>query len=65
MRSATVELSVCKSPSAQRVLDEADGLLATAPQGAKCEAGRRGWLRAMAVCGGVATAVSSKQQFHQ
>ena len=53
---------VCKSPSAQRVLDELTGLLATAPQGAR-SAGEKGGVAescgAMAAgCGGVATADS-------
>ncbi|MBF0914363.1 MAG: ATP-binding cassette domain-containing protein [Atopobium sp.] len=53
---------VCKSPSAQRVLDELTGLLATAPQGAR-SAGEKGGVAescdAMAAgCDGVATADS-------
>ena len=57
---------VCKSPSAQRVLDELTGLLATAPQGAR-SAGEKGGVAescgAMAAgCGGVATADSVSEQ---
>ena len=53
---------VCKSPSAQRVLDELTGLLAAAPQGAR-SAGEKGGVAescdAMAAgCDGVATADS-------
>ncbi len=53
---------VCKSPSAQRVLDELTGLLATAPQGAR-SAGEKGGVAescdAMAAgCDGVASADS-------
>lgn len=52
---------VCKSPSAQRVLDELTGLLATAAQGARSadEADAAGSCDAMAAgCGSVATADS-------
>ena len=57
---------VCKSPSAQRVLDELTELLATAPQGAR-SAGEKGGVAescgAMAAgCGGVATADSVSEQ---
>ena len=49
---------VCKSPSAQRVLNELTGLLATAAQGAR-SAGAAGSCDTMAAgCGGVATADS-------
>ena len=53
---------VCKSPSAQRVLDELTGLLATAPQGAR-SAGEKGGVAEScdvmaAGCDGVATADS-------
>ena len=57
---------VCKSPSAQRVLDELTELLATAPQGAR-SAGEKGGVAgncdAMAAsCDGVATADSVSEQ---
>lgn len=57
---------VCKSPSAQHVLDELTELLATAPQGAR-SAGEKGGVAescgAMAAgCGGVATADSVSEQ---
>ena len=56
---------VCKSPSAQRVLDELTELLATAPQGAR-SAGEKGGVAescgAMAAgCGSVATADSASE----
>ena len=57
---------VCKSPSAQRVLDELTELLATAPQGAR-SAGEKGGVAescdAMAAsCGGVAAADRASEQ---